>query len=107
MNREESDCGDLSRGAEVSFDHDVSLRCDTDGDSAIYLFNEDGREFQETSSTSIGGGSFTVHYEVQDVTIDISYDNYDGSLANVTQKIRHYKSGRLRCSERYRGQARK
>jgi hypothetical protein len=107
MTREESDCGDLTRGAQFSFEHYVSSRCDANDDSSIYLVDEDSREFQETTSTSIGGGSFTVQYEGQHLTIDISYDNYDGSLADVTQKIRQYQNGRLHCSERYRGQARK
>jgi hypothetical protein len=107
MIREESDCGNLTRGEQFSFDHDVSSRCDVDDDSTIYLINEDGREFQETSSSSIGGGSFAVQYEGRDITIDISYDNYDGSLADVTQKIRQYENGRLLCSERYKGQGRK
>jgi hypothetical protein len=107
MIREESDCGNLTRGEQFSFDHDVSSRCDVDDDSTIYLINEDGREFQETSSSSIGGGSFAVQYEGRDITIDISYDNYDGSLADVTEKIRQYENGRLVCSERYKGQARK
>lgn len=107
MVRQESDCGDLSLGSQFSFEHAVSAECDSDDDSTIYLVNENNREFVETSSSPIGGGSFTVQYESSGSTIDISYDNYDGSLADVTQKIRLYVDGKLRCSERYRGQARK
>jgi hypothetical protein len=107
MSRQESDCGILSRGAQFSFDHYVSSECNN-SDLQVSLRDEDNREFRQTSGSSfLGDGSFAVQYEGSDITIDISYDNYDGSLADVTQKIRLYVDGKLRCSERYKGQARK
>ena len=107
MVRVESDCGDDSRGEEFSFEHSVSQECIGD-DSVIKLENEDLRDFVETDSSSFfGDGSFSVGHESTNIVIDISYDNYDGSIADVTQKIRLYDGGRIRCSERYRGQARK
>lgn len=107
MVREESDCGDASEGEQFSFKHDVSTECDSNSDSDITLVDEQNRSYQETTSSSLGGGSFAVQHESSGTTIDISYENYDGSLADVTLKIRRYENGQIRCSERYKGQARK
>jgi hypothetical protein len=108
MVRVESDCGDASRGDQFTFEHSVSAECDNDDDPRFSLWNEDDQEFRQISgSTFLGDASFTVQHEGPDTTIDISYDNYDGSLADVTQKIRLYVDGKIRCSELYKGQGRK
>lgn len=105
--RTESDCGSESHGAQFSFDHFVSLQCVGSNDSQVYLLNEDSIEFKETSFSSLGGGSFSVQSQRDNQTIDISYDNFDGSLADVTEKIRRYSNGKIVCSEKYVGQARR
>ena len=106
--RVESDCGSNSKGPQFPFTHYVSVQCDAGTESTIYLYNEQNLEFRQTSSVSgIGGGSFTAQYEGDTTTIDISYDNYDGNLADVTEKIRVYANGRILCSEKYAGQARR
>lgn len=105
--RTESDCGSESHGAQFSFDHFVSLQCVRSNDSQVYLLNEDNIEFKETSFSTLGGGSFSVQSQRNNQTIDISYDNFDGSLADVTEKIRRYSNGKIVCSEKYQGQARR
>ena len=105
--RLESDCGSNTRGIQFSFDHFVSLQCVGSNDSQVYLLNEDTIEFKETSYSLLGGGSFSVDSQRENETIDISYDNFDGSLADVTQKIRRYRNGKILCSEKYQGQARR
>ena len=105
--RTESDCASESHGAQFSFDHFVSLQCVGSNDSQVYLLNEDSIEFKETSFSSLGGGSFSVQSQRDNQTIDISYDNFDGSLADVTERIRRYSKGKIVCSEKYEGQARR
>jgi hypothetical protein len=105
--RRESDCGSNTRGIQFSFDHFLSLQCVGNDDSQVYLLNEDNIEFKETSYSLIGGGSFSVESLRDNETIDISYDNFDGSLADVTEKIRRYSNGKILCSEKYEGQARR
>lgn len=107
LQRKESDCGAASRGATFSFDHQVSLDCNSNGDARVTLFNEDNLEFSETSFSTLGGGSFSVQNREIAVTIDISYDNFDGSLADVTETIRVYANGKIVCSEKYAGSARR
>lgn len=107
LERTESDCGQLSRGARFEFEHYVSTECDSDDDSVVYLINEDNRQFRQTEFDTLWGGSFSVRNSSSDLTVDISYENYDGSLADVSQKIRIYRDDKLLCSERYKGQARK
>ena len=105
--RTESDCGSESHGAQFSFDHFVSLQCVGSNDSQVYLLNEDSIEFKETSFSSLGGGSFSVQSQRDNQTLDISYDDFDGSLADVTERIRRYSNGKIVCSEKYEGQARR
>jgi hypothetical protein len=105
--QKESDCAAGSKGERFNFTHDVSLICDVRDEASVELVNEDQRTFQSTRLALLAGGSFSVRSEEEDQTIDISYDNYDGSLADVTQKIRNYSNGKLVCSERYSGQGRR
>lgn len=106
--QQESDCSSqVSRGAQFAFSHDVSFGCDLQDESVLYLFNEDSLNFTETSFSALGGGSFTVQSQGDNLTIDISYGNADGSLADVTERIRVYSNGKILCSEKYTGQARR
>ncbi len=105
--RVESDCGSASKGAQFNFEHDISLECSSATDTDIYLYNEENLEFKETSSSIFGGGSFTVQNERSGVTTDITYDGFDGRLADVTQKIRVYSDGKIVCSELFKGEARR
>ncbi len=107
LQRQESDCGTTSRGMDFAFEHQVALDCGANGDSSVTLFNEDGLHFTETSFDDLGGGSFSVQNRNNGVTIDISYDNFDGSLADVTERIRIYSNGKIVCSEKYTGRARR
>ncbi len=107
MVRVESDCGADSRGAQFEFEHDVSLQCDSEGDTTVVVYNEDSQEFSQTSYSAFGGGSFTVERATESETINISYDNFEGELSDVTQKIRLYSGGRIVCSELYEGTARR
>lgn len=105
--RIESDCGTDTYGSQLNVDHDVSTQCNTRDESAIVLYNEDNLEFTETSYSSLGGGSFAVQNESVNITTDIEYDNFEGELADVTQKVRRYSNGRIVCSEKYVGEARR
>ena len=106
--QQESDCSSqVSRGAQFAFSHDVSFGCNSQDESELYLLNEDGLNFSETSFSALGGGSFAVQSQGDNLTIGISYDNADGSLADVTEKIRVYSNGKILCSEKYTGQARR
>ncbi len=106
--QQESDCSSqVSRGAQFTFSHDVSFGCDSQDEPKLYLFNEDGLNFSQTSFSALGGGSFAVQSQGDNLTIDITYDNADGSLADVTERIRVYSNGRILCSEKYTGQARR
>ncbi len=107
LERTESDCGALSRGTKITFQHEVSTECDANNSAFINLVNEDNRRFQETSVDTISGSSFSVRSTTPDSTLDISYDNFDSSLADVSEKVRVYNQGKLVCSERYKGQARR
>jgi hypothetical protein len=103
--KKESDCASSSRGESFNFRHDVSLICDRDNESSVVLVNEDQLSFESTQLNLLAGGPFSVKSEQENQTIDISYDNYDGNLADVTQKIRNYSNGKIVCSELYTGQA--
>jgi hypothetical protein len=105
MVKQESDCGENSRGARFAFTHDVSLVCDQNGEASVELSNEDNLDLTSTSLNFLGGGSFTVSGSNSDSAVDISYDNYDGSSADVTEKIRNYSNGKIVCSELYKGRA--
>jgi len=105
--RVESDCAGASRGTQFAFEHNVSVECVDSTDSELLLLNEEGLQFSETSSSILGGGFFVVENEQASAIIEISYDNFDGDFADVTEKVRLYSSGRIVCSERYTGQARR
>ena len=107
LERRESDCTSGSKGASLNFRHDVSLVCDRNNESSVVLVNEDQLSFESIELNFIAGGSFSVRSEQEGLTIDILYDNYDGNLADVTQKIRNYANGKIVCSELYTGQARR
>jgi hypothetical protein len=107
LTRQESDCATRSKGASFAFDHEVWLDCSSDGGSRVSLLNGENLYFSETSFNDFGGGSFSVQSRKNGVTIDISYDNFDGSLADVTQKIRVYANDKIVCSEKYTGRARR
>ena len=107
LRRVESDCGDESSGESFDFTHTVSLGCDNDGDTVVELSDQSERTYSHTSYSSFGGGSFSSRWSNSDATIDITYDNFDGSLADVTQKIRVYKDGKIQCSEKYAGRGRR
>lgn len=106
LERVESDCSQ-SRGTSLSVTHDVSLNCILSDRSEVVLSNEEGLEFNERSFSSLGGGSFEVSSESSRLRVNIRYDNFDGSLADVEQKIRNYRNGEIVCSELYRGQLRR
>ena len=105
--KKESDCAALSKGDSFNFRHDVSLICDRNDESSVVLVTEDQLSFESTQLNLLAGGSFTVKSEQENQTIDISYENYDGNLADVTHKIRNYSNGKIVCSELYTGQARR
>lgn len=105
LERTESDCGALSRGTTITFQHHVSTECGSSNESVIYLVNEDNRRFVETAADTILGSSFSVRSTTPDSTLEISYDNFDGSLTDVSEKVRVYSKGKIVCSERYKGQA--
>ncbi len=99
--RQESDCGSSSLGATFQFDHQVSLACDGNGDSNVYVVNEDNIFFSQTSYSDFGGGSFTAQSKETDLTIDITYDDFGGNTAKVSEKIRRYAGGKIICSESF------
>ena len=104
--RVESDCAE-SRGPSLSATHDVSFNCILSDKSEVELTNEEGLPFNERSFSSLGGGSFEVISENSQLRENIRYDNFDGDLADVEQKIRVYRNGEIVCSELYRGQLRR
>jgi hypothetical protein len=103
LERVESDCSD-SRGASLRVSHDVTLTCALTDDPEVRLVNEDGLEFDEVSFSTFGGSSFEVVNDRSRQRINIRYENYEGDLADVEQKIRNYRDGEIVCSELYRGQ---
>lgn len=106
LERVETDCSE-SRGTSLSASHDVSFNCILSDKSEVELTNEEGLRFSERSFSSLGGGSFEVISESSQLRVNIRYDNFDGDLADVEQKIRVYRNGEIVCSELYRGQLRR
>ena len=106
LERVESDCPE-SRGTTLTVVPDVSLTCALTDDPEVRLFNEDDLDFDEVSFNMFGGGSFEVSNERSRQRINIRYENFEGDLADVEQKIRNYRDGEIVCSELYRGQVRR
>lgn len=110
----ESDCLPAdSLGKSVAADHEVIAFCqyDADGesDSHVELVDENGRMYHEISLNAFGGGSFSVETSKQSdgAVRTLSYENFDGELADVTLKVRNYRDDKITCSERFVGQLRK
>jgi hypothetical protein len=106
LERVESDCAE-SRGASLMVTHNVSLTCALTDDPEVRLLNEDDLEFNEVSFSAFGGGSFEVINERSRQRVNIRYENFEGDIADVEQKIRNYRDGEIVCSEIYRGQVRR
>lgn len=106
LERVESDCPE-GRGTAITVEHDVDLFCGVSREADVRLHNEDGLQFTSISVSTFGRGSFEVINERSRQRITISYENFDGDLADVEQKIRNYRDGEIVCSELYRGQARR
>jgi hypothetical protein len=102
----ESDCIE-SRGTLLTVSHDVSLVCVGTDDPEVRLVNEEDLEFDEVSFNAFVGGSFEVVNERARQRVNIRYENFEGDLADVEQRIRIYRDDRIVCSELYRGQVRK
>lgn len=106
LERVESDCPE-SLGASLRVSHDVTLTCALTDDPEVRLINEGNLEFDEVSFSTFDGSSFEVINERSRQRTNIRYENYEGDLADVEQKIRNYRDGEILCSELYRGQVRR
>lgn len=103
-----SDCpGNVSAGGAINVEHDVSIACAGNDDSEVSLVDDQGRTYSQLSFSTFGRGSFVVEHQKSGgtgATITVTYNNFDGSLADAEVKIRNYESGQITCSERYMGQ---
>ena len=106
LDRTESDCPE-SRATLLTVEHEVSLDCVLTNQTEVRLTNEDNLDFEEVSFNATGGGSFEVANESSRQRINITYKNFDGELADVEEKIRLYRDGKIVCSEVYKGQLKK
>jgi hypothetical protein len=103
LERVRSDCIQ-TRGPAISVEHSVHLGCLLTDQPSVTLRNEDGLEFEEESFSALGGGSFEVINESDEQRIEIRYEKFGGTIADVEQRIRIYRNGAIICSELYQGQ---